>query len=615
MVRSGKVQQSGSMSASWLGVPLKTSSRTVGVLVVQHYEDEGAYTQRDVDFLSSVGGQIALAIERKRGEEARKNQRAFLRQVIDLNPSFIFAKDREGRFTLVNQAVAEAYGTTVEGLIGKTDADFNPNEEEVDRFRRDDLEVIDKNSEKFIPEECITDASGNVRWLQTIKRPIISPDGTVMQMLGVATDITQRKRAEEALNESEEMLRQAQKMESIGTLAGGIAHDFNNLMTAVNGYSELVLRKLSDNDPLRSKVEEIKKAGERAASLTRQLLAFSRKQMLKPVVLDLNTVITGMGRMLPRLIGEDVDLLFELQVDLGQVKADPGQMEQVLMNLVVNARDAMPAGGRLTVKTENVEFTGRSVKRRMVVQPGSYVVLSVTDDGVGMNAETQGRIFEPFFTTKELGKGTGLGLSTVYGIVKQSEGSIWVYSEPGKGTSFKIYLPRVNDVSATAEEKEQAQTAPTGHETVLLVEDEDMVRDLAQEILEQYGYSVLTAPNGTEGLRVCREFPDKIDLVLTDVIMPQMSGRELVENILAIHPETRVLYMSGFTDDAVVRHGVLAEDMCFIQKPFSPEGLATKVREVLKNHRGQKGSHDDAAPGPDAGLNPIPKNYGFHPAN
>jgi CheY-like chemotaxis protein len=251
----------------------------------------------------------------------------------------------------------------------------------------------------------------------------------------------------------------------------------------------------------------------------------------------------------------------------------------------------------------------------MVVQPGSYVVLSVTDDGVGMNAETQGRIFEPFFTTKELGKGTGLGLSTVYGIVKQSEGSIWVYSEPGKGTNFKIYLPRVNDVSATAEEKEQAQTAPTGHETVLLVEDEDMVRDLAQEILEQYGYSVLTAPNGTEGLRVCREFPDKIDLVLTDVIMPQMSGRELVEKILAIYPETRVLYMSGFTDDAVVRHGVLAEDMCFIQKPFSPEGLATKVREVLKNHRGQKGSHDDAAPGPDAGLNPIPKNYGFHPAN
>jgi PAS domain S-box-containing protein len=615
MVRSGKVEQSGAMSASWLGVPLKTSSRTVGVVVVQHYEDEGAYTQRDVDFLSSVGGQIALAIERKRGEEARKNQRAFLRQVIDLNPSFIFAKDMEGRFTLVNQALADAYGTTVQELIGKTDADFNSNKEEVERFRQDDLEVMDRNTEKFIPEEFITDASGNVRWLQTIKRPIISPDGTVMQMLGVATDITQRKKAEEALHESEEMLRQAQKMESIGTLAGGIAHDFNNLMTAVNGYSELVLRKMSEGDPLRSKVEEIKKAGERAASLTRQLLAFSRKQMLTSVVLDLNSVITGVGKMLPRLIGEDIDLRFELQVDLGQVKADPGQMEQVLMNLVVNARDAMPAGGRLTVKTENVEFAGRSVKRRVVVEPGSYVVLSVTDDGVGMDTETQSHIFEPFFTTKEVGKGTGLGLSTVYGIIKQTGGSIWVYSEPGKGTTFKIYLPLVDDVSAAAEESKQAQTAPTGHETVLLVEDEDMVRELAQEILEQYGYTVLTAANGTEGLRVCKEFQDKIDLVLTDVVMPQMSGPELAENILAIQPETRVLYMSGFTDDDVVRHGVLTEDMCFIQKPFSPEALAIKVREVLNNFRGHNGSHGDAAQGPDAGFNRIPKNHGYHPVN
>ncbi|HEV2903989.1 MAG TPA: PAS domain S-box protein [Pyrinomonadaceae bacterium] len=536
-------------------------------------------------------------LEAKVGERTAEldQQRMFLRQVIDLNPSFVFAKDRDGRFTLVNQAVAEAYGTTVENLLGKTDADFNSKTEEVDSFRHDDAEVIDTRVEKFIPEEIITDATGNTRWLQTIKRPLASPDGTITQMLGVATDITQRKRAEEALRESEEMLRQAQKMDSIGTLAGGIAHDFNNLMTAVNGYSELVLRRMNDGDPLRSKVEEIRKAGERAASLTRQLLAFSRKQMLKPVVLNLNTVITGMGRMLPRLIGEDIDLRFELQVDLGQVKADPGQMEQVLMNLVVNARDAMPAGGRLTVKTENVQFAGRSVKRRVVVEPGSYVVLSVTDDGVGMDAETQSHIFEPFFTTKEVGKGTGLGLATVYGIAKQSEGSIWVYSEPDKGTTFKIYLPSVEEVSAMAEEAEQARTAPTGDETVLLVEDEALVRDLAQEILEQYGYTVLTAPNGREGLRVCRESADKIDLVLTDVVMPQMSGPELAENILAIHPETRVLYMSGFTDDAVLRHGVLTEDMCFIQKPFSPDALAIKVREVLNNFRGHNGSHGDSA--------------------
>ena len=534
-------------------------------------------------------------LEAKVGERTAEldQQRMFLRQVIDLNPSFVFAKDRDGRFTLVNRALADAYGTTVENLLGKTEADFHSNAEEVHSFRHDDLDVIDTRVEKFIPEEIMTDAAGNTRWLQTIKRPLASPDGTIMQMLGVATDITQRKRAEEALHESEEMLRQAQKMESIGTLAGGIAHDFNNLLTAVNGYSELVLRKMDDGDPLRSKVEEIKKAGDRAASLTRQLLAFSRKQILKPVVLDLNTVITGMGRMLPRLIGEDIDLRFELQADLGQVKADPGQMEQVLMNLVVNARDAMPAGGRLTVKTENVQFAGRSVKQRLLVEPGNYVVLSVTDVGVGMDAELQSHIFEPFFTTKEVGKGTGLGLATVYGIVKQSEGSIWVYSEPDKGTTFKIYLPRVDDVSAIAEEGKQAQTAPTGQETVLIVEDESMVRALAQEILEEYGYTVLTASNGMEGLRVCRESPDKIDLVLTDVIMPQMSGAELAQNILAIHPETHVLYMSGFTDDAVVRHGVITEDMCFLQKPFSPEALAIKVREVLNNPPRHNGSHSD----------------------
>jgi PAS domain S-box-containing protein len=519
--------------------------------------------------------------ERRMTESELDKQRSFLRQVIDLNPNFIFAKDRDGRFTLVNQAIADAYGTSVEDLLGKRDGDFNPNKEEVEWFRQNDLEVMNTLQEKFIPEEVITDARGHVRWLQTIKRPIVSMDGTVSQMLGIATDITARKQTEEALHRSEEQLRQAQKMEAVGKLAGGVAHDFNNLLTVINGHTALSLRRLNPEDPLYHKLETINEAGERAASLTRQLLAFSRKQIMQPKVLDLNHVIFETNKMLQRLIGEDIDLLIGLTPDLGKVKADPGQIEQVLMNLSVNARDAMPKGGKVTIETHNVYIDEEYSRRHLSVRPGRYVMLAVSDTGCGMDATTKERIFEPFFTTKETGKGTGLGLSTVYGIVKQSGGNVWVYSEVGRGTTFKVYLPCVDSPAEECRLISDAFQATPGTETVLLVEDEEMVRNMTREILQESGYHVLEAKHGHEALLVAERHHGPIHLMLSDVVMPQMSGRELAEQLSPTRAEMKVLYMSGYTDDAIVHHGVLDEGMAFIEKPFTPNALTHKLREVL----------------------------------
>lgn len=537
--------------------------------------------ERTAELMSTNQKLEKEVVERKLVEEEIAKQRSFLRQVIDLNPNFIFAKDREGRFTLGNQAVAEAYGVSVENLLGKNDADFNRNKEEIEWFRRDDLEVMDTLKEKFIPEEAITDAGGKVRWLQTIKRPIVSSDGTVSQVLGVATDITLRKHAEEALHRSEEQLRQSQKMEAVGKLAGGVAHDFNNLLTIINGHAELSLRRLNQEDPLCRKLEAIKEAGERAAALTHQLLAFSRKQILQPKVLDLNQVIFETNKMLQRLLGEDIDLLIGLSPNLGKVKADPHQIDQVLMNLSINARDAMPRGGKLTIETDNVYIDETYASHHLSVRPGQYVMLAISDTGCGMDAQTQARIFEPFFTTKEVGKGTGLGLATVYGIVKQSGGSVWVYSEVGQGTTFKIYLPCVESHAEMTEINAQRVALQTGTETVLLVEDEEKVRELASEILQESGYRVLKAKHGRDALSVAAEHHGPIHLMLSDVVMPQMSGRELAEQLTPLRKEMKVLYMSGYTDDAIVHHGVLDAGMAFIEKPFTPNALAHKVREVL----------------------------------
>jgi signal transduction histidine kinase/ActR/RegA family two-component response regulator len=390
----------------------------------------------------------------------------------------------------------------------------------------------------------------------------------------------------------EEQLRQSQKMEAIGRLAGGVAHDFNNLLTVITGYSELSLRRLAPDDPLRTNIEQISKAGTRAAALSRQLLAFSRQQVMHVRVLDLNSVVREMDNMLQRPIGEDMDLVTLLKPALGQIKADPGQIEQVLLNLVVNARDAMPKGGKITIETSNTYLDEAYARKHLSIRPGHYVVLTVSDTGVGIEAETQKRIFDPFFTTKEVGKGTGLGLSTAYGIVKQSQGNVWVYSEVGRGTTFKVYLPRVDEVAQEQESDGGLQTLATGSETVLLVEDEHLVRDLTMEMLKECGYGVITASNGEEALRVSREFEGRIDLMITDVVMPRMGGRELAAHLAVLRPETKVIYMSGYTDDAIVRHGILDEQVSFIQKPFSADVLLMKARQVLDQPVNQFGNGD-----------------------
>ncbi len=402
--------------------------------------------------------------------------------------------------------------------------------------------------------------------------------GAIASAIGVEE---KRRRTEKALLESEERLRQSQKTEAVGRLAGGIAHDFNNLLMVINGYGAMLLSKFAEGDPLRKDVEEILKAGERAAKLTLQLLAYSRRQVFRMKVLDLNEVVSDTETMLRRLIGEDVELVTILDPGLWRVKADPGQIEQVIMNLAVNARDAMSGGGKLTIETANGKLDGAVLYEGGAEVSGLFTVLSISDTGCGMDAETLGHIFEPFFTTKEIGKGTGLGLSTVYGIVKQSEGHVAVSSEPGSGTTFRIYLPSFPEASDNAVQCAEASDASAGHETLLLVEDEEIVRHLVREVLRKAGYTVLEASCGEDALSLASRHASPIHLLVTDVVMPNMSGRELAEHLSARRPEMKVLYMSGYTADAVVHHGVRNSEAAFLQKPYTPSALLRKVRESL----------------------------------
>ncbi|HEX6070625.1 MAG TPA: ATP-binding protein [Longimicrobiaceae bacterium] len=521
-------------------------------------------------------------VERQRAEEAldrvREQQEALLHSIPD--PAWL--KDSDRRFLAVNEATvrllnadvsirADALPLTRESLIGRRLTDLlEPAAAERVAFHD---AVVLTEGQTLRQETVGTHRDGATRWLETVTMPARDRHGAIVGLVGVARDVTERKQLEARLFQS-------QKMEAVGRLAGGIAHDFNNVLTAIRGHAEFLLMDLPADTEARQDAEGIGQAVDRAAGLTRQLLAFSRKQLLQPRVIELNEVVTEMERMLRRLIGEDIELLNHPGPDLGRVRADPGQIEQVILNLAVNARDAMPDGGTLLIETQNVELDSAYGRGHPQVAPGSYVLLAISDTGCGMDEATQAQIFEPFFTTKEVGRGTGLGLATAYGIVQQSGGTIWVYSEVGKGTSFKIYLPRV-DAPQEAKTVVPARPAEGGAETLLLVEDDPAVRALAMRLLERAGYTVIEASDGAEALRIAAAHAGVIDLLLTDAVMPRLGGRELAERLLDRRPGMAVLCMSGYTDDAVLRHGIINEGAAFLEKPFTPEGLLRKVRAVL----------------------------------
>ena len=533
-------------------------------------------------------GQLAAAnrelesgeAERRLAEEALRDSEARYRLLFESNPFPMWVYDLETlSFLAVNEAVVRRYGYSSEEFLNMTIKDIRP-PEDVPALLENVAKVSTQPSDSGIWRHQKKD--GTIIDVEITSYPL-SFAGRRAELV-LANDVTERKRAEDALHRSEEHLRQALKMEAVGKLAGGVAHDFNNLLTAITGHSEMALRRLTPNNSLFRHIDEIKKAADRAAALTRQLLAFSRKQILQPEILDLNHIVVELNRMLQRLIGEDIDLLMALGPDIGKVQADPNQIEQVLMNLAVNARDAMPKGGKLTIETDNIYLSDEFSDLHVSVPAGNYVMLAVSDSGCGMTEQTRDRIFEPFFTTKGVGKGTGLGLATVYGIVKQSGGSLSVYSEVDRGTTFKIYLPVVEgDVTEKKIDTGELEIL-RGAETILVVEDEEVVREMATEILRESGYQVIEARDANEALSLAAQFRGEIHLMLTDVVMPQMSGRDLAEKFKPQRPEMKVLYMSGYTDDAIVHHGVLDHGTAFIGKPFSIEQLTRKMREILDAH-------------------------------
>ena len=572
LVRRGEAALIGAASLDWLGVPLKGSHGCIGALVVQSYSENVRFGERDRDILQFVSQQIATAIEHKRYAEALRRSEARYRSLILSAAYGIYRCTVGGTFLDVNPALIAmlGYGSVDEVLKLDARRDVFFNSQELDRLTEDYRRTGTLNGVE-VQWKC---KDGHVIVVRLSGRPVSGVEQPAEELEIIAEDITDRRQLEE-------QFRQAQKMEAVGRLAGGVAHDFNNLLMVINGYTEVLLEELKSGDAMYQKVQSIQQAADRAATLTRQLLAFSRKQLLELKVVDVNTVISDMERLLRPLIGENIGLITRLSPDAGRTRADAGQLEQVIMNLVVNAKDAMPEGGKITVQSSEVTVR-QNFREHRFIQPGRYVVLSVSDTGHGMDKETQSRIFEPFFTTKEKGKGTGLGLSTVYGIVKQSGGYVFPQSEPGAGTTFYIYLPRVEESPEEMAPPKSQENEKGGCETVLLVEDEASVRELVRETLAARGYKVLEAENGESGLRVADAHGDGIDILITDVVMPGMGGRELAKRLLQIRPNLAVLYLSGYTEDTILHQGALGPGTAFLQKPFTLQNLARKVREVLR---------------------------------
>jgi two-component system cell cycle sensor histidine kinase/response regulator CckA len=568
----GEIELTGKPPLHWLGVPLKVNDRILGALVLKSYSKNTHFRERDEDVLTLIAQQLGAAIDRKRNEQTLRRSEVRYRSLVQTAVYGIYRSSLEGRFLDVNPALIGmlGYNSALEilALDPQKEVFVDPAEYTrlVDEFRRngrmDGFEVRWKRKD------------GGIITARISGRAVAGGDGPSDVLEAIAEDITERRLLED-------QFRQAQKMEAVGRLAGGIAHDFNNLLMVISGYTEVLLDQFPLGHPLHAKAEAIQGASDRATSLTRQLLAFSRKQLLELKVIDLNAIVTEMERLLRPLIGENIELTTSLAPAVGCTRADAGQLEQVIMNLVVNARDAMPNGGKICIRTASVTLDDSYRPENIFIKNGPYVMISVSDNGQGMDRETQARIFEPFFTTKEKGKGTGLGLSTVYGIIKQSGGYVFVQSELGCGTIFTIYFPRVDEPSDALGAAPVSSASAGGTETVLLVEDEDSVRQLVRETLESRGYRVLESANGQAALALAASHPEPIHLVITDVVMPGLNGHELIQQLRAARPGIKTLYLSGYAQDAFSGSTAAEAQKTFLQKPFTLQSLARKVREVL----------------------------------